>query len=130
MYYILMKKLALVFIIGLISLVITAPSNIIHGQILQQQPSPQQQGLGINIISPTNGQQVPIGQLTILGNSIDNSNTDCIVNASWNGQNPSQKAVATGPGGINDYSNWAFTYTGNYHLITEGVNELTATLSC
>ena len=30
----------------------------------------------------------------------------------------------------NDYSTWTFTYTNKYHLINEGVNELTAKLSC
>ena len=30
----------------------------------------------------------------------------------------------------NVYSTWTFTYTGKYHLIYEGVNELTAKLCC
>ncbi|HEX2068381.1 MAG TPA: discoidin domain-containing protein, partial [Nitrososphaeraceae archaeon] len=39
-------------------------------------------------------------------------------------------ATATGPGGVNDYSTWQFTYTEDYQLIQEGVNELTSKLSC
>ena len=31
---------------------------------------------------------------------------------------------------MNDYSNCTFTYTGNYHFITNGTNELAAKLSC
>jgi hypothetical protein len=38
-----------------------------------------------------------------------------------------QNVTATGPG---DYSNWTFTYTRNYHPITEGTNELTSKISC
>jgi hypothetical protein len=33
-------------------------------------------------------------------------------------------------GGQTDYSNWTFTYTRNYHLITEGTNELTSKIFC
>jgi hypothetical protein len=43
---------------------------------------------------------------------------------------PMQNITATGASGQNDYSNWTFTYTNKYHLISEGINELTAKLSC
>jgi hypothetical protein len=49
------------------------------------------------------------------------------VYADVNDIKPFQKAVATGPGGVNDYSNWTFTYTNNYHLVT---NELTSKIIC
>ena len=45
-------------------------------------------------------------------------------------QKPFKTAIATGPDGVNDYSNWTSTYTPQYHIITEGTNELTAKLSC
>ena len=32
--------------------------------------------------------------------------------------------------GPNDYSNWTFTYTHNYHLIITGMNELTSKITC
>jgi hypothetical protein len=48
----------------------------------------------------------------------------------WNDQKPLQQTTPTGPNGINDYSNWTFTYTGDYHLTTEGANELTSKLDC
>ena len=86
--------------------------------------------IGIKITSPTTGQQVPVGQLTISGTSTDNATTDCTVYADWNNLAPFQKAIATGPGGVNDYSTWTFTYTDKYHLITNGTNELTSKLSC
>jgi hypothetical protein len=84
----------------------------------------------IEITSPSQGQQVPVGELTISGTSADNATTNCQVDVDWNDQKPYQKTLATGPSGVNDYSNWTFTYTDNYHLITNGTNELTAKLSC
>jgi hypothetical protein len=86
--------------------------------------------LGIKITSPSAGQQVPVGELTISGISTDNVNTDCTVYADINNTKPFQKAVATGPGGVNDYSTWNFTYTPQYHIITNGTNELTSKISC
>src|SRR5919106_4590100 len=101
---------------------------------LQQQPSQQQQKpspiISVKITSPSTGQQVPAGELTISGRSTDNPTTDCTVYADWNNTKPFQKAIATGPGGLNDYSTWNYTYTNNYHLITNGTNELTSKLSC
>src|SRR5215210_6589963 len=94
----------------------------------QQQPPPM---MTINIMSPMTGEEVPVGELTITGTSTDNAATDCTVYADWNNLKPFQKAVATGPGGVNDYSTWTFTYTPEYHLITNGTNnELTSKLSC
>jgi len=93
----------------------------------QQQPQPI---IAIKITSPTTGQQVPTGELTISGTSTDNATSDCTVYADWNNTKPFQTATATGPGGANDYSRWTFTYTKDYHLITNGTNNLTSKLSC
>src|SRR5215204_891519 len=90
----------------------------------------QDNTIGIKIISPIKGQQLPVGELTISGISTDNSTADCTVYADWNNLKPFQTAVATGPGGVNDYSTWNFTYTPQYHIITNGTNERTAKLSC
>jgi hypothetical protein len=86
--------------------------------------------LGIKITSHSTGQQVPVGELTISGISTDNITTDCTVYADINNTKPFQKAIATGPGGVNDYSTWNFTYTDDYRLITNGTNDLTSKLSC
>ncbi|MDF2769470.1 MAG: hypothetical protein K0S91_2305 [Nitrososphaeraceae archaeon] len=86
--------------------------------------------LGIKITSPSAGQQVPTGELTISGISTDNVNIDCTVYADINNTKPFQKALATGPEGLDDYSTWTFTYTDDYHLITNGTNNLTSKLSC
>jgi hypothetical protein len=85
---------------------------------------------GVKITSPTTSQQVPAGQLIVSGTSTDNSTTDCQVYVDLNDIKPMQNTTAAGAGGQHDYSNWTFTYTNKYHLITEGVNELTAKLSC
>jgi hypothetical protein len=46
--------------------------------------------------------QVPVGELTISGTSTDNATSDCTIYADWNNTKLFQKAVATGPGGVND----------------------------
>ncbi len=86
--------------------------------------------IGVKITSSCTGQQVAAGELTISGTSTDNATTDCTVYADWNNTKPFQTAVATGAGGVNDYSTWTFTYTDDYHLITNGTNNLTSKLSC
>lgn len=101
-------------------------SNIqIYAQVDLQSPT-----AGVKITSPAPSQNVPVGQLIVLGTSTDNSTTDCQVLVDLNDIKPMQNTTAGGAGGQQDYSNWTFTYTSKYHLITQGVNELTAKLSC
>jgi hypothetical protein len=89
------------------------------------------QPLSIKITSHSQNQTVTANRpLTITGVSSDNVNSNCTVYADWNDQKPLQQTTPTGPNGINDYSNWTFTYTGDYHLMTEGANELTSKLDC
>src|ERR671914_2919422 len=126
------KELIILFAVGVILLLdyaFPAYYNVLLVQAqLQQQPSAI---IGIKITSPVADQQIPVGELTISGISTDNATTDCTVYADWNNLKPFQKAIASGPGGVNDYSRWTFTYTADYHLITNGsTNELTSKLSC
>jgi hypothetical protein len=101
----------------------------VQAQQVQEQPqSPPM--IDVKITSPMKGREVPAGELTITGISTDKTTTDCTVYADWNDQKPYEKAVAAGPGGVDDYSNWTFTYTDKYHLITNGTNNLTSKLSC
>jgi hypothetical protein len=72
------------------------------------------------------GQAIPTGQLTISGTSSDTLNANCQVYADLNDQKPFHKAVASGPGGIDDYSKWTFTYNS----IKNGTNNLTSKISC
>src|SRR5919107_262700 len=122
------KKLTLLFTFSIILICAFPANSAIYAQQPQQQL--QQQVIGLKITSPVAGQQVPAGELTISGISTDNVTTDCTVYADWNDQKPFQKAVATGPRGLDDYSTWNFTYTDDYHLITNGTNNLTSKLSC
>jgi len=107
----------------------------------EKQPSEKQQSLvteksGVKITYPTEGQKVPLGELTIFGAAADNATTnDCTVYADWNDSKLMQKTMPAGMnytefGRANDYSKWIFTYREKYHMISEGMNELTAKLSC
>jgi hypothetical protein len=92
--------------------------------------SPLPEG-AVTITSPTDGQQVPIGQdLTVTGTSIANSDSGCKINVNLNRARPSQPATATGPGGPDDYSEWSATLTSNYTSIQEGENRIGARISC
>jgi hypothetical protein len=84
----------------------------------------------IQITSHQDGSQVPVGELTIQGTSSDNQESNCQVYADVNDITPLQNATAAGANGADDYSQWTFTYAENYQLITQGVNELTAKISC
>jgi hypothetical protein len=86
--------------------------------------------LGLKIITPPNDKSVPIGNLTIMGTSTDNENSNCTVYVDWNNQKPFQQAIATGPYGEDDYSSWTFTYLPSYHNIINGTNNLTSKLEC
>ena len=88
------------------------------------------QDIGVKITSPSAGQEVPVGKLTIFGTSTDNETTDCQVQVDVNDIKPFQNATATGPMMKNDYSTWIFSFTQDYHLIREGANDLTAKISC
>jgi hypothetical protein len=106
----------------------TQPESANKTQLLSAQQSTKPMGVKIN--SPLSGQEVPVGELNISGTSTDTAATDCNVLVDVNDIRPLQNTTATGFGGQDDYSNWTFTYTKEYHLITEGPNELTAKLSC
>ena len=104
-------------------------NNFAFAQEQQQQPSTNTMG-GVKITSHTLWEKVPVGELTISGTSTDNAATNCQVYVDINDQKPFQIATATGPNGANDYSRWTFTYTDKYYLIVDGLNDLTAKLSC
>jgi len=84
----------------------------------------------IKITSPLTGQQVPVGELVISGESSDNGTAECQVYVDWNNQKPYQRATPTGPSSTEDFSNWTFTYNSSYHIIKDGINDLTSKLTC
>ena len=103
----------------------TDSNNFIYAQNQLSDPS-----AGVKITSPAPGQKIQVGELEVAGTSTDNNLTDCKVYVDINDIKPMQNTTASGSDGQNDYSNWTFTYTSEYHLISEGINELTAKLSC
>jgi hypothetical protein len=124
------KKVFLLLVLGVSLLYAFLVSGIMYSQAQLQSQLPQKPTIAVKINSPSVGQEVPVGELNITGTSTDNATTDCKVYVDWNDQKPFQNATSTGPGGENDYSNWTFTYTKDYHLITNGTNELTSKLIC
>jgi hypothetical protein len=120
----------LLLVLGVILLYAFLTSGILYSQAQLQPQLTQKPTIALKISSPTAGQEVPVGELNMTGTSTDNGTTDCKVYVDWNDQKPFQNATATGLGGENDYSNWTFTYTKDYHLITNGTNELTSKIIC
>ena len=120
----------LLLVLGVSLLYAFLVSGIMYSQAQLQSQLPQKPTIAVKINSPSVGQEVPVGELNITGTSTDDATTDCKVYVDWNDQKPFQNVTATGPGGENDYSNWTFTYTNDYHLIKNGTNELTSKLIC
>jgi hypothetical protein len=87
----------------------------------------------IEIVSPTNGQQLQIGKdLTVSGTSIASDViSNCHVSVIVNGAKPYQLATADGPGGAADYSKWKFVLASKYATIKQGPNnKITAKHTC
>jgi hypothetical protein len=103
-------------------------SSIVWNPILAQ--TPPKTGLTVNINTPFGSANVPSGDLTIYGTSSDDDTKNCQVYADWNDLKPMQLVTPNGPKGNADYSKWSYTYTGNYHNIVEGSNELTSKITC
>ena len=88
-------------------------------------------GVSIKINTPADlARVVPSGDLTIYGTSSDDDTKNCQVYADWKDLKPMQNVTPNGPKGNADYSKWSFTYTGSYHNIVEGPNELTSKIIC
>jgi hypothetical protein len=139
--------LTIVFLlsVGLVLSLIISPTTPISAQIsppssdnateiqsmqsATPQPTDTQQPT-IEITSHQDGDEIQVGELTIQGISSDDEENNCQVYADVNDVKPLQNATAAGIGGKNDSSRWTFTYTQDYQLIEEGVNELTSKISC
>lgn len=87
---------------------------------------------GVKITYPGKGQQVPVGSnLTVIGESTDNATSDnCQVSVIVNNVKPYQPATGKATGRENDYSTWNFLLTPKYTAIKQGMNKITAKLSC
>jgi hypothetical protein len=121
------------FILGTVLFFLNSSSNNNNNVIYAQfQNNNSKTLLGVNITSPEKGQQIPVGNnLTVSGKSTDEpASNDCQVSVIVNSIKPYQPATANGTIGKNDYSRWFFVLSSNYTAIKEGVNEITAKLSC
>ena len=85
-------------LIGSLSIIVSVlvTSNVVYGQLMPNVPassssSPSGSKLpGVKITSPTKGQKVPVGALSISGESTDNAASDCAVSVILNGIKPYQ----------------------------------------
>jgi hypothetical protein len=119
-----------VLLTTLLTAVILAGPYFVYAQFSSTNDTDTSQNIGVKITSPKVNQTIPIGELTVYGTSSDTPETSCQVYVDLNDVKPMQNVTGIGPGGPNDFSNWTFAYTQNYHLITEGPNELTSKISC
>jgi hypothetical protein len=115
------------------TLTMDVPSKRLSAQLLSSHANTT--GLskihGVKIVSPARDQKVPVGKnLTVIGTSIDNATSNCIVSISLNGVKPYQRATGAGPNGATDYSLWGFLLTPKYAPVKEGQNQLKAKFSC
>jgi hypothetical protein len=117
--------------ITLLVLMLFFPNQMIYGQSTEEllsSPIPQET---IKIVNPITTQNVSTGQeLSISGLSSDNSLKNCSVSLIVNDVKPYQNAVASGTGGIDDFSQWKFVLRTSYTQITDGENKITAKLLC
>ena len=85
----------------------------------------------VSILNPFHNQNFGIDEeITVSGESSDNSEKDCNVAVIVNGVKPYQKAQPAGPSGTSDFSQWKFTLHENYTQLSEGQNKVTAKLTC
>jgi len=117
--------------ITLLILVLFIPNQTIQGQSTAELLSSSIPTETIKIVDPITTQNVSAGQeLSISGFSSDNSLKNCSVSLIVNDVKPYQAAVASGSGGINDFSQWKFVLQTNYTQIIDGENKITAKLLC
>src|SRR5918994_139815 len=114
-------------LIGFLSVSLFVDTQSINSQV---ETIPSLMNMSVKITSPSEGKQIPSGELTISGISSDSQDKNCIVFVDWNDLKPFQKVRAAGSGGIDDFSEWIFTYDSSYHEIIAGNNELTSKITC
>jgi hypothetical protein len=106
------------------------PSKIVNAQ--QQQLQKEASPPGVKITSLSQGQQVPVGTLSIEGMSTDTSTSTCNVYVILNNVKPYQRVFPTSNEARegDDYSTWNYTFTPKYATIHEGNNKMTSKITC
>jgi hypothetical protein len=117
--------------ITLLILSMFIPNQMIFSQSSEELPSSLIPEETIKIVNPITTQNVSIGgELIISGLSSDNTLKDCSVSVIVNDVRPYQNAVASGTGGVDDFSQWVFVLRTSYTQIIEGENKITSKLTC
>ena len=117
-----MKQIIFWFVAGTFIAVIAfmASNHISYGQGTENLATQPVSNESVKIVSPVEGQQVPIGEeLIASGESSDDISKDCTVTVIVNNIKPYHTASATGASGPEDYSKWSFTLSSNYTDIIE-----------
>ena len=110
------------FIVGtfIATIAFMASNHIAYGQGTENLAVQPVSNDSVKIVSPTEGQQVPVGEeLIVSGESSDDTSKNCTVSVIANNIKPYHTASATGTGGADDYSQWSFTLSSNYTDIIE-----------
>jgi len=103
---------------------ISSQVSTVHGMPATTTP------LVVKITSPHKGQQVGIGHnVTLLGTSSHNASSKCQVSIIVDKKRPYQNTIPMGQGAGN-YSEWKYTLAPTYTALTEGMNRVTAKLTC
>lgn len=106
-------------------------NNIAYGQIAENFTTQTVSNEWVKIVSPIEGQQVPVGKVMIVsGESSDDTSKNCTVSVIANDIKPYQNAYPSTTADPGDYSKWSFILSSNYTDILEGPNRITAKLSC
>ncbi len=117
--------------ITLLILLMFIPNQMLFSQSSEELSSSPVLKETIKIVNPITTQNVSTGEeLIISGQSSDNTLKNCSVSLIVNDVRPYQYAVASGAGGITDFSQWKFVLHTNYTHIIEGENKITAKLLC
>ena len=128
-----MKQNIFWFVAGTFIVVIAfmVSNDISYGQVTEDLAPQPVSNESVKIVSPIEGQQVPIGEeLIASGESSDDTSKNCTVSVIVNNIKPYQNAYPTGASGLGDYSKWSFSLRSNYTDIVDGGNRITAKLSC
>ena len=114
----------------LFSVFVLVPNERVYSQNSSVIPPPMQLE-SVKILNLMPFQTVDLkDELLVSGESSDTANKDCSVYVIVNGVQPYQKALASGPGGSTDFSQWKFTLHEQYTHLNQGNNKITAKLLC
>ena len=85
--------------------------------------------LRVKISFPSFNQQIPAGELPVIGTSSDNESSLCEVYLDWNNDNDFHQAREQVRADILTFQH-GYVYSEKNHLIVNGTNDLTAKLLC